>query len=92
MKIIGEAGSGHYIAIVSHDELEKVFNKFYGRPPPIKVGDTINIAQGHDFCGEIQRVCNAMQDSMKAFERARATLQQFAMMVAEQVPAEGEQK
>ena len=92
MKIIGEAGPGHYVAIVSHDELEKVFNKFYSRPPPIKVGDTINIAQGHDFCGEIQRVCGSMQDSMKAFERARATLQQFAMMVAEHGHDEGEQK
>ena len=92
MKIIGESSSDHYIAVVNKDEIEKVFNKFYGKLPPIKVGDTINIAQGHDFCGEIQRVCNAMQDSMKAFERARATLQQFAMMVAEHGQNEGEQK
>ena len=92
MKIIGESGRDHYIAVVSKDEIEKAFDKFYGKLPPIKVGDTINIAQGHDFRGEIQQVCNAMQDSMKAFEKARATLQQFAVMVAEQVPAEGEQK
>ena len=92
MKIIGESSRDHYIAVVSKDEIEKVFDKFYGKMPPIKVGDTIDIAQGHDFRGEMQRVCGSMQDSMKAFERARATLQQFAMMVAEQVPVEGEQK
>ena len=92
MKIIGESSRDHYIAVVSKGEIEKVFDKFYGKLSPIKVGDTINIAQGHDFCGEIQRVCNAMQDSMKAFERARATLQQFAMMVAEHGQNEGEQK
>ena len=92
MKIIGESSSDHYIAVVSKDEIGKVFGKFYGKLQPIKVGDTINIAQGQDFCGEIQRVCSAMQDSMKAFERARATLQQFAMMVAEHGQNEGEQK
>ena len=92
MKIIGEANRDHYVAIVSKDEIEKAFNKFYGQMPAIKVGDTIDLAQGYDFRGEIQRVCGSMQDSMKAFDRARATLQQFAVMVAEQVPAEGEQK
>lgn len=92
MKIIGEANSGHYVAIVSKDEIEKAFDKFYGKMPAIKVGDTINIAQGYDFRSEIQRVCGSMQDSMKSFDRARATLQQFAMMVAEQTEENGEQK
>jgi hypothetical protein len=92
MKIIGEAGPGHYVAIVSHDELEKVFNKFYSQLPPIKVGEHVELSMGYNYRGEIKNVCQSMQDSMKAFERARATLQQFAVMVAEQVPAEGEQK
>lgn len=46
VKIIGEANSGHYVAIVSKDEIEKAFDKFYVKMPAIKVGDTINIAQG----------------------------------------------
>lgn len=92
MKIIGEAGPGHYVAIVSHDEIEKVFNKFYGKLPRIKVGEHIQLSLGYNYRGEIKDACQSMQDSMKAFERARATLQQFAVMVAEQVPAEGEQK
>ena len=92
MKIIGEANSGHYVAIVSKDEIEKVFDKFYGKMPAIQVGDTINIAQGYDFRGEIQRVCSSMQESMRSFDRARATLQQFAMMVADRTEDNGEQK
>lgn len=83
MKIIGEANSGHYVAIVSKDEIEKVFDKFYGKMPAIKVGDTINLAQGYEFRNDIQRVCDSMQESMKSFGQARATLQQFAMMVAD---------
>ena len=92
MKIIGEANRDHYVAIVSKDEIEKAFDKFYGKMPAIKVGDTINIAQGYDFRSDIQRVCSSMRDSMKSFDQARATLQQFAMMVAEHGPDEGEQE
>ena len=92
MKIIGEANRDHYVAIVSKDEIEKACDKFYGGMPAIRVGDTINLAQGYDFRSDIQRVCSSMQDSMKSFDQARATLQQFAMMVAENASAEGEQK
>lgn len=92
MKIIGEANRDHYVAIVSKDEIEKVLDKFYGKMPAIKVGDTINLAQGYDFRSDIHRACSSMQDSMKSFDRARATLQQFAMMVAEHGLDEGEQK
>ena len=92
MKIIGEANRDHYVAIVSKDEIEKVLDKFYGKMPAIKVGDTIDLAQGYNFRSEIQRVCSSMQDSMKSFDRARATLQQFAMMVAEHGQGEGEPK
>ena len=92
MKIIGEANRDHYVAIISTDEIEKAFDMFYGKMPAIKVGDTIDLAQGYNFRSEIQRVCSSMQDSMKSFDRARATLQQFAMMVAENASAEGEQE
>lgn len=92
MKIIGEANSGHYVAIVSKDEIEKAFDKFYGKMPAIKIGDTINIAQGYDFRNDIQRMCNSMQESMRHFSAAQHTLQQFAMMVAEHGLGEEEQK
>ena len=90
MKIIGEAKRDHCVAIVSKDEIEKVFNKFYGGMPAIKIGDIIDLAQGYDFGREIQQVCSSMRDSMESFDRARATLQQFALMVAENAPSEGE--
>ena len=92
MKIIGEANRGHYVAIISKDEIEKAFDKFCGKMPVIKVGDTINLAQGYDFRNDIQRVCNSMQESMRHFSAAQHTLQQFAMMVADQIEDNGEQK
>lgn len=84
MKIIGESNNGHYVAIVSKDEIEKAFDKFYGKMPAIKVGDIINLAHGYNFRNDIQRVCNSMQESMRHFSAAQHTLQQFAMMVADQ--------
>lgn len=92
MKIIGEANQGHYVAVVSKDEIEKAFDKFYGKLPAIKVGEHVELSLGYNYRSEIQRVCSAMQDSMKSFDRARATLQQFAMMVAEHATEEEEQK
>lgn len=40
----------------------------------------------------IQRVCNSMQESMRHFSAAQHTLQQFAMMVADQTEDKGKQK
>jgi hypothetical protein len=52
MKIIGTtqgSGDGEYIAIVSHSEIEKFFDLYYGKQPRLKVGDEINLGKGYDF-------------------------------------------
>lgn len=50
MKIIGTVKSdGPYIAEVSHAELEKFMNLYYGRLSKLQVGDEIDLRKGYDF-------------------------------------------
>lgn len=90
MKIIGKnsENGGDYIAIVTHVELEKLSDKYYGNSSlgKLQVGSEMNLGAGHDFRSQIQSACKAMEDSMKSFERARDTLLKFSVMVG-QLPA-----
>lgn len=87
MKIIGVAGNGHFLATVSQVEIEKALDCYYGKLKiNLNVGTEINLGAGHDFRGEIQSVCREMMDAMKQFERARATLTAFALMVSNLPP------
>lgn len=82
MKIIGIAGD-KYIAEVSHTELEKVMDKFYGKLEKLKAGDDLDIAEGYNFRREIEAACRSMLDAMKAFDHAKSTMTKFALMVSE---------
>lgn len=82
MKIIGLAANGDYIAIVGHSELEKSANKYYGKLEKLRVGEEFDLGKGYNFTGDIKSACSNMTDAYKAFERSRATLQSFAVMVA----------
>lgn len=81
MKIIGMA-EGDYIALISHSEIEKVFDKYYGNLGKLKVGETIDLGAGHDFRGGIKAVCKEMIDANKQFSRAQSDLIKFALMVS----------
>lgn len=84
MKIIGMGERGdEYIAIVSHTELEKCADKYYGNLKPLKVGSEFNVGAGYDFASKIKEACKEMHDAMKAFERAQETMTKFAIMVSE---------
>lgn len=81
MKVIGTTGSD-YICIVSHAELEKVADKYYGKMEKLKIGDETNLGSGYDFRAAIGQACKGMTDAERDFDRARATLTRFAVMVA----------
>lgn len=83
MQIIGLQDDSTYLAIVSHTELEKSANLYYGNMKRLKVGDVMDVGQGYNFTNEIQRACKEMSDAMKAFETAKETMMKFAVMVAE---------
>jgi len=91
MKVIGEQGYDTWICVVSKQEVEKVFDKYYAKGADalekIKIGSEIDLGVGHDFRANIRDVCHEMRDAMKAFESARATLMKFAVMVSDLPPA-----
>ena len=89
MKVIGKTqeDSGDYIAIVSHIELEKLFDKYYGNLPRMKVGDAVDLGAGYNFRRDIKSVCEKMESATKAFHDAQATMLKFAVMVG-QLPDE----
>lgn len=89
MKIIGIAQHGGYIAEISHTELEKVANKYYGKLPDLKVGSEMDLGAGYNFCREIQSACKEMEDAVKQFHQAQSTMMKFAVMVG-RLPTEPE--
>lgn len=83
MEVIGKDGQGNYIAIVSHDELEKSANQYYGKLPRLNVGDEFNIGAGYNFKSDIESACKNMLDACRSFETSRTTMMNFAVMVQE---------
>lgn len=83
MKILATGVDSTFIAEVSRHEIEKVLDKYYAKlDMKLEPGVVVNLAGGHDFRGEIQSACRQMSDAMKQFERARAILMSFAIMVS----------
>lgn len=81
MKVIGIDGSGNYIAIVTHTEVEKCANKHYNRLDKLKVGSEFDIGAGYNFANQIESACKSMLDAQMTFDKAQSTLTAFANMV-----------
>lgn len=83
MKVIGTISSGRFLAEITQEEVEKVFDKHYATPrfADLKVGSEINLADGYIFRSDIRSACKSMEDAMKQFHRAQATLLRFSEMV-----------
>jgi hypothetical protein len=80
MKIIGMQGE-QYIAVISHTEMEKLTDNYYGKLPKLKVGDDFDLGAGYDFRSDIRNACSSAVDAMKRYESAQGSLFKFAMMV-----------
>jgi hypothetical protein len=83
MRIIGKVNDDVYLAQVSHTELEKAADLYYGKMPKLRVGVTMDLAAGHDFRSEIKEACRSMLEAYKQFDRAQQTLLAFARMVGD---------
>ena len=83
MKIIGEDGNRGYIAVVSHMELEKLFDKYHGKLNNLTIGSEVNLGLGYDFAASIKSACSSMVDATKSFERNQSAILGFAAMVAD---------
>jgi hypothetical protein len=90
MKVIGKDERGNYIAVIGHQEIQKVCDKYYGRDElkELKIGQEFDLGTGHDFRGEIRTVCQAMVDASKRFGESQKTLLVFAQMVSKLPEAE----
>lgn len=82
MKIIGIGNNGRYIAEVSHDEVEKVFDKYYGNLKRLQAGDEVNLGAGYDYRSSIKGACKEMVDASRQFGSSQKSLMQFALMVS----------
>ena len=81
MKIIGIDEKGNYIAVVTHMEVEKVFDKYYGKTEKLNIGQVIDLGGGYRFRTDIKSACEKMESAMKAFSECKKTMTDFAVMV-----------
>lgn len=91
MKVIGLSGDS-YIVEVSHDEIEKVTDKYYRNLSRLKVGDVLNLGEGYDFRKDIHSACKQMVDTISRFESVQKSLFNFAKVVGHIPDAQAEGK
>lgn len=84
MKIIGKGENGEYLCQVSHTEIEKCFDKYYGNMEQLKVGQTIDIGAGYNFRNQIKDLCEKVIAADRAYSDSRKTLIDFALMISKQ--------
>lgn len=82
MKVIAKANDSKYICEVSHEELEKFMNQYYGSLEKLSVGQEVNLGQGHNFAVRIEDACRKMSEAMKAFDDARKVMTSYAVVIA----------
>ena len=89
MKVIAKVSESRYLCEVSHDELEKFFNKYYGNLPKLNVGQEVDLGQGYNFAARIESACKSMIDASKEFGRAQSVMTDYAMAIARSSGQEG---
>ncbi|MCK5604605.1 hypothetical protein KAR91_22140 [Candidatus Pacearchaeota archaeon] len=65
MKVIGTGVDGKYICEVSHTEIEKFQNLYFGKVERLSIGDEVDFGAGYDFSSDIQ----------SAFQKTKAFLE-----------------
>lgn len=83
MKVLGIVGSRRYLVEVDHSEIEKALGKYLGNLHELKVGDNLNLGEAYDYSAQISSVCKSMEDTMRSFSQAQATMHRFAQMVSQ---------
>ncbi len=91
MKVIAKISEKQYLCEVSHDELEKSLNQYYGNMRSLTVGQEMDLGQGYNFAARIESACKKMAEAMAEFDRARTTMTAYALAIADRAKGEGEQ-
>jgi hypothetical protein len=82
MKIIAKATDSRYICEVTHEELEKFFDQFYGKMSRLSVGQEVDLGVGYNFATRIESACKSMADASKAFGYAQSVMTDYAIAIA----------
>ena len=53
MKVLGTTGDG-YVCEISHTEIEKFLNLYYGKKAHLNIGEVIDLGKSYDFASEIR--------------------------------------
>lgn len=66
MKVIAKVKYDQYICEVSHDELEKFLNKYYGEMKKLEVNSEIDLGKGYDFFSDTKSALQKTQSFIKS--------------------------
>ncbi len=84
MKILAIKENGRkvsYIAEVSHEEIEKVYNLYYNKLGSLKVDQELDLGEGYNYTTDIKATCASMQASMEKFDKTKQMLLTFASII-----------
>lgn len=71
MKVIGSGGNGKYICEVSHLELEKFLDLYYGKQKRLEVGDEVDLSKGYNHAADVEK---ALQSTRSFIQDNQATV------------------
>ena len=85
MKVVGIVEPGEkYLAEVSHTELEKFTNQYYGKlKGVVRVGSELDLGKGYDFLRETRAVCQSVKDVVEKGSAFVKTLSEGICLLAE---------
>lgn len=77
MKVIAKKDRETYICEVSHREIEKYFDRYYGREDlkNLSVDQIIDLGKGHDFFRDTK---SALEETRKFFKAHESTVRAIA--------------
>jgi len=65
MKVLGKSKDG-YICEVSHSEIEKFLDLYYGKRARLEVGEEVDLGAGYDWSSKIASALYQTQEFVKA--------------------------
>ena len=65
MQVLGVSGHNKYIVEIEHTELEKYLDLYYNNLKPLKVGDVIDLSDGHRY---YHKTATALTSTQKFFK------------------------
>lgn len=89
MKVLGKASRDTYLCEVSHEEIEKFLNLYYGHKPELKVGEVVDLGLGYNFASEIKDALKKTEEFVKSNQKTvQALLNGFSLVELRKIKPE----